>query len=122
MISPLSPRACDPLSRAAGREERSGLGSVGNVAEVEIALGLYRKLRGSAPPGSLRGRVAVISPYREQRDAIRAAFSREFGEAAASAEAAIDTIDGFQARLLEIRKPALSLFARSTAARASGVW
>lgn len=83
---------------AAGREERSGVGSVGNVAEVEMALGLYRKLRGQCAPGALRGRVAVISPYREQRDAIRAAFAREFGEANANAEAAVDTIDGFQAR------------------------
>ena len=63
-----------------------------------MAVGLYRKLRASCAPGALRGRVAVICPYREQRDAIRAAFAREFGEAAAAAEAAVDTIDGFQAR------------------------
>lgn len=62
-----------------------------------MAVGLFRKLRAAAPPGSLRGKVAVISPYREQREALRAAFAREFGDAA-SGEAAIDTIDGFQAR------------------------
>lgn len=69
---------------------------MGNAAEVDLAVSLLRKLRASLPAGALRGRVAVVSPYREQRDALRAALRRELGEAAAAAEVAVDTIDGFQ--------------------------
>ena len=68
-----------------------------NAAEVAVAVALYRRLRGAAAEGALRGRVAVISPYREQREALRREFAARCG-AGYAADVAIDTIDGFQAR------------------------
>ena len=89
---PLQPYAVFDV--AEGREARGSGGSVRNLEEADLAVALYSALRAASPPGSLAGSVAVISPYREQRDALRRALQQRHADALV--DCAVDTIDGFQ--------------------------
>jgi senataxin len=81
---------------ASGREARRGASaSVRNDAEAALAAALYGALRATLPAGAAAGRVGIVTPYRQQKAALRDAFASMLGEAAL-AEVSIDTVDGFQ--------------------------
>lgn len=118
--APAEPYHAHPLMRpyllfdvAAGREQRQGGGggSLSNAAEAELAACLFLQLQGAlraaaaarprqAPPLPPTS-VAVITPYREQRKALREAFRAVCGPEAA-AQVSIETVDSFQGRQMDV--------------------
>jgi senataxin len=68
---------------ANGREVKSGRQSLKNPTEVNAVVGLYRGLKAIyGAHDALLGKIGIISPYREQFNALKSAFRSSFGESA----------------------------------------
>ncbi|KAL4543318.1 hypothetical protein Ndes2526B_g05382 [Nannochloris sp. 'desiccata'] len=107
---------------ARGKEQRrqGAGGSLSNVAEAELAACMYASLRSyllerhkkacatsttngvplPSPPTKVS--VAVITPYREQRAVLRQTFISICGSADVLKEVAIETVDSYQGRQVDI--------------------
>jgi senataxin len=106
---------------ARGREQRrqGAGGSLSNAAEAELAACLYASLRSevlkqhnktcatisnatgfTSSPAKVS--VAVITPYREQRAVLRQTFISVCGSADVLKEVAIETVDSYQGRQVDI--------------------
>lgn len=96
---PLSPyRFFDILSRHQ-QNERSK--SFFNTSEARVALELVEKLMQILPSDNFKGRIGIISPYKEQIRTLRDTFLRKFG-ATIFNEIDFNTVDGFQGQEKEI--------------------
>ena len=73
-------------------QEQSNKKSVYNSTECEAAIRLYARLKSQYPQLSLRGKVGVITPYREQKRRLAKSFDAQFK----SDLVQVNTIDGFQ--------------------------
>ena len=72
-----------------------------NLAEVNVALRLYRRLLGTSKGYDFANKVGIITPYRSQLATLKDAFSREYGkEITNSIE--FNTTDAFQGRESEV--------------------
>ena len=99
---------------ARGKEQRKqGGGSLSNAAEAELAACMYASLRDflekqakaaaqaghrAVPPTS----VAVITPYREQRQLLRQTFASVCGGPEVLQSVAIETVDSYQGRQVDV--------------------
>lgn len=72
-----------------------------NMQEAKVALELVEKLMSILPQNQFRGRVGVISPYKEQIRTLRDVFRRKYGQGIFS-EIDFNTVDGFQGQEKEI--------------------
>lgn len=96
---PMSPyRFFDILSRHQ-QNERSK--SFFNASEARVALELVEKLMQILPTDSFKGRIGIISPYKEQIRTMRDVFQRKFGSTIFN-EIDFNTVDGFQGQEKEI--------------------
>lgn len=84
----------------AGAQQRE-LKSLVNMAEVEGAYRLYKRLRAVARDYDFSGKVGIITPYRSQLQKLRDRFRREFGEEIFDA-IDFNTTDAFQGRESEV--------------------
>lgn len=85
-----------------GKEQRRKGGSLSNVAEAEMAAGLYVTLREflvrlNAPMPS----IAVVTPYREQKNLLRDTFESVCGQGILN-QVAVETIDSYQGRQVDV--------------------
>lgn len=96
---PLSPyRFFDIVSRHQ-QNERSR--SFFNAKEAAVALELVEKLMEIFPPDNFKGRIGIISPYKEQIRALTDTFKRKFGSTILN-EIDFNTVDGFQGQEKEV--------------------
>lgn len=72
-----------------------------NMQEAKVALELVEKLMSILPQNDFKGRVGVISPYKEQIRTLRDVFRRKYGQGIFS-EIDFNTVDGFQGQEKEI--------------------
>ena len=84
------------------RRQKSG-GSLSNVAEAEVAVGLYKTLQNSLNRQGIKKHVsvAIITPYREQRTLIKDTFKSICGPSCLN-KVAIETVDSYQGRQVDI--------------------
>lgn len=95
----LSPyRFFDILSR---HQQNDRSKSFLNHTESKVAVELVEKLMEVLPGKQFKGKVGIISPYKEQIKNLRNEFSRKFG-ASILAEIDFNTVDGFQGQEKEI--------------------
>lgn len=84
------------------RHQQSGQSkSFFNYAEAKVALELVQKLMEILPNDKFKGRVGIISPYKEQIRTLRDIFIKTFGSSILS-EIDFNTVDGFQGQEKEI--------------------
>jgi senataxin len=93
---------------ASGREERSKSSSLSNSEEARVAACLFMKLeRMYTPLNERQGTrrtlpsIAVITPYRQQKNIIRDTFKRLCGSSSLE-KVAIETIDSYQGRQVDV--------------------
>ena len=72
-----------------------------NVAEVEVALHLFDRLKSDYGEFDFKEKVGVITPYKSQLRELRACFARKYGDAIFST-IEFNTTDAFQGRESEI--------------------
>lgn len=72
-----------------------------NATEARVAMELVQKLMNIIPERQFRGRVGIISPYKEQIRTLRDMFAKKFG-AQIFNEIDFNTVDGFQGQEKEI--------------------
>ena len=97
---------------ARGKERRKqGGGSLSNAAEAEMAACLFASLRNFIKQSTTSGvtplpppppSVAVITPYREQRQLLRDVFTAVHGSAEVLKHVAIETVDSYQGRQVDV--------------------
>lgn len=96
---PMTPyRFFDIVSRHQ-QNERSR--SFFNAQEARVALELVEKLMDVLPSDDFKGRIGIISPYKEQIRSLRDVFQRKFGSTILN-EIDFNTVDGFQGQEKEI--------------------
>lgn len=74
---------------------RGGASSLANDAEATAVFELYQSVRRSYPGENLRGRVGVITPYKQQLEALKRKFREAMGDRAV-VDVEFNTVDGFQ--------------------------
>eukprot|EP00898_Chlorokybus_atmophyticus_P002657 jgi/Chlat1/3392/Chrsp23S03726 len=79
----------------------SGSRSLRNPAEAELAVELISALHTMHPQDCTQGRVAVVTPYKQQLHEIRSRLARVLGRDLAS-KVELGTVDGFQGREVDI--------------------
>lgn len=72
-----------------------------NSLEARVALELVEKLMEILPQDKFRGRIGIISPYKEQIRTLKDTFVRKFGNLILN-EIDFNTVDGFQGQEKEI--------------------
>lgn len=72
-----------------------------NSAEARVALELVEALMKILPENQFKGRIGIISPYKEQIRTLRDTFQRKFGQIIFN-EIDFNTVDGFQGQEKEI--------------------
>ncbi|OBA19707.1 hypothetical protein METBIDRAFT_12760 [Metschnikowia bicuspidata var. bicuspidata NRRL YB-4993] len=96
---PLTPyRFFDIVSR---QQQNQQTKSFFNTAEARVALELVETLMKILPENKFKGRIGIISPYKEQIRTLRDTFQRKFGNMIFS-EIDFNTVDGFQGQEKEI--------------------
>uniref|UniRef100_A0A7S1FUF0 DNA2/NAM7 helicase-like C-terminal domain-containing protein n=2 Tax=Corethron hystrix TaxID=216773 RepID=A0A7S1FUF0_9STRA len=98
----------------ASNEERGGT-SLMNSAEAELALHLYRNLT-EAPEGKAAGKVAVITPYTQQKNLLQRTFEKALGIEHCRNAVEVNTVDSFQGR-----EAAIVIFSCVRAAGSHGI-
>lgn len=96
---PLTPyRFFDIASR---HEQSNQTKSFFNTEEAQVALELVEELMNILPNNKFKGRIGVISPYKEQIKTLRDVFQRQWGSTIFH-EIDFNTVDGFQGQEKEI--------------------
>lgn len=96
---PLTPyRFFDIPSR---HEQSDQTKSFFNTEEAQVALELVEELMNILPNNKFKGRIGVISPYKEQIRTLRDVFQRQWGSTIFH-EIDFNTVDGFQGQEKEI--------------------
>lgn len=96
---PLSPyRFYDIASRHLQSEKTK---SFFNYSEAQVTLELVQKLMDILPTNKFKGRIGIISPYKEQIRTLRDVFIKKYGSTIL-AEVDFNTVDGFQGQEKEI--------------------
>lgn len=96
---PMSPyRFFDIVSR---HEQNTLTKSFFNTAEAKVALELVEKLMRILPQDKFKGRIGIISPYKEQIQKLVRTFRSKFGSGIMD-EIDFNTVDGFQGQEKEI--------------------
>ena len=72
-----------------------------NLAEVDIAMRLFRRLTASSKSYDFTGKVGIITPYKSQLATLRERFAREFGNNISNT-IEFNTTDAFQGRESEV--------------------
>ncbi|KAF1916828.1 SEN1 N terminal-domain-containing protein [Ampelomyces quisqualis] len=72
-----------------------------NLAEIDIAMKLYKRLTSDFPDYNFRGKVGIITPYKSQLRELKNRFSRTYGDTIL-ADIEFNTTDAFQGRESEI--------------------
>lgn len=72
-----------------------------NTAEAKVALELVKQVMLMLPTAMFRGKIGIISPYKEQIRVLRDVFQRQYGNAIFN-EIDFNTVDGFQGQEKEI--------------------
>lgn len=72
-----------------------------NAQEAKVALELVEKLMNILPDNKFKGRIGIISPYKEQIRTLRDVFQRKWGSTILN-EIDFNTVDGFQGQEKEI--------------------
>lgn len=72
-----------------------------NDQEARVALELVEKLMNILPDNQFKGRIGIISPYKEQIRSLRNVFQRKWGSTILN-EIDFNTVDGFQGQEKEI--------------------
>lgn len=72
-----------------------------NYSEAQVALELVQKLMDILPTNQFKGRIGIISPYKEQIRTLKDVFQRKYGSTIL-AEIDFNTVDGFQGQEKEI--------------------
>lgn len=72
-----------------------------NYSEAQVALELVQKLMDILPTNQFKGRIGIISPYKEQIRTLRDVFIKKYGSTIL-AEIDFNTVDGFQGQEKEI--------------------
>lgn len=72
-----------------------------NLAEIEVAMALYARLRTDFNNYDFRGRIGVITPYKSQLKALKDRFSTRFGKDVVDT-VEFNTTDAFQGRESEV--------------------
>jgi senataxin len=72
-----------------------------NVAEIDIAMKLYKRLTSDFPEINFRGKVGIITPYKSQLRELKARFTTAYGAEIIEA-IEFNTTDAFQGRESEI--------------------
>lgn len=99
MENPLTPyRFFDIVSRHQQNEKSK---SFFNATEAKVALELVERLMEILPTDQFKGRIGIISPYKEQIRMLRDVFQRKFGSTILN-EIDFNTVDGFQGQEKEI--------------------
>ena len=75
--------------------------SLVNLAEVEVALGLFDRLTTSCKGYDFKGKIGIITPYKSQLRELRARFVRNYGEPILTT-VEFNTTDAFQGRESEV--------------------
>jgi hypothetical protein len=90
---------------ASGKEERSKTSSLSNAEEAKIAACLFMKLQKATtktqPSADTLPSVAVITPYRQQKNVLRRTFKQLCGEDSLQ-RVSIETIDSYQGRQVDV--------------------
>lgn len=96
---PLSPYR---FFNIAGRHQQSDqTKSFFNAQEAKVAMELVEELMRILPDNKFKGRIGVISPYKEQIRTLRDVFQRKWGSTILN-EIDFNTVDGFQGQEKEI--------------------
>ncbi|QRG35868.1 hypothetical protein FDK38_000193 [Candidozyma auris] len=72
-----------------------------NYSEAQVALELVQKLMDLLPTNHFKGRIGIISPYKEQIRTLKDVFQRKYGRTILD-EIDFNTVDGFQGQEKEI--------------------
>ncbi|EGW31591.1 uncharacterized protein SPAPADRAFT_51586 [Spathaspora passalidarum NRRL Y-27907] len=96
---PLTPYRFFDIVSKHERDDQSR--SLFNVEEARVALELVQKLMTILPQDKFRGRIGIISPYKEQIRSIKNEFIRRYGRAIQD-DIDFNTVDGFQGQEKEI--------------------
>ncbi|GAQ88481.1 protein with P-loop containing nucleoside triphosphate hydrolase domain [Klebsormidium nitens] len=80
---------------------RGGASSLSNDAEATAVFELYQGVRRSYPGENLRGRVGIITPYKQQLEALKRKFREVMGDRA-MLDVEFNTVDGFQGREVDV--------------------
>ncbi|CAI6264635.1 unnamed protein product [Periconia digitata] len=83
-----------------GQHQSAGHSLV-NIAEINIALQLYRRLTNDFPSFNFRNKIGIITPYKSQLRELRNRFTDQFG-ASILDDIDFNTTDAFQGRESEI--------------------
>lgn len=85
-----------------GKHQKSASSrSLFNRVEAEVVLELVEHLMTILPPNKFKGRVGVISPYKEQIRTLKNVFEKKFGRQISN-EIDFNTVDGYQGQEKEI--------------------
>lgn len=85
-----------------GKQQKNKLTrSLFNLSEAKVALEIVNKLSMILPEDQFRGRIGIISPYKEQIKTLKDVFRKEYGHSIFS-EIDFNTVDGFQGQEKEI--------------------
>tara|TARA_R110002003_G_scaffold9_3_gene363 strand:+ start:8193 stop:10043 length:1851 start_codon:yes stop_codon:yes gene_type:complete len=72
-----------------------------NIAEIDIAMKLYKRLTADYPEYDFRGKVGIITPYKSQLRELKSRFTTEYG-ASIIEDIEFNTTDAFQGRESEV--------------------
>lgn len=72
-----------------------------NLAEIDIAMKLYKRLTADFPEYEFRGKVGIITPYKSQLRELKSRFTTEYG-AGITEVIEFNTTDAFQGRESEV--------------------
>ncbi|KAF2027506.1 hypothetical protein EK21DRAFT_71756 [Setomelanomma holmii] len=72
-----------------------------NIAEIDIAMKLYKRLTADFPEYNFRGKVGIITPYKSQLRELKSRFTTEYG-AGIIEDIEFNTTDAFQGRESEV--------------------
>lgn len=85
----------------AGRESRVKGTSLVNHDEIKVAVQLYERLTQDFGEIKFQGMIGIVTPYRQQLQALKNAFAQRYGQAILTA-VEFNTVDAFQGREREI--------------------
>lgn len=72
-----------------------------NLAEIEIAMKLYKRLTSDFPDYNFKGKVGIITPYKSQLRELKTRFTSEYGNTIIE-DIEFNTTDAFQGRESEV--------------------
>lgn len=85
-----------------GQHQAAATGhSLINIAEINIAMQLYKRLTSDYPDFDFKGKVGIITPYKSQLRELQARFTNRYG-ASILEEIDFNTTDAFQGRESEV--------------------